>query len=103
MLASLAGNVTLSVLRALFFLVAKRVTAALDETAAVVSVVGHPLRLLRVRQMRARGRKAAYGRLRADIPPGRSVRRVAEFIAGMSRSSQADTRGSHHAHRGRGR
>jgi GT2 family glycosyltransferase len=97
MLASLAGNVTLSVLRALFFLVAKRVTAALDETAAVVSVLGHPLRLMRVRQMRARGRKAAYGRLRADIPPGRSVRRVAEFIAGMSRSSQADTRGSHHA------
>jgi GT2 family glycosyltransferase len=35
MLTSLAGNITLSVLRALFFLVAKRVAAAVDETAAV--------------------------------------------------------------------
>jgi GT2 family glycosyltransferase len=97
MLASMAGNVTVSILRALFFLFAKRVRAALDETAAVASVLGHPLRLRRVRRMRARGRKAAYGRLRADIPPGRSVRRIAEFIASMSSSAQQDTRGSHHA------
>jgi len=97
MLGSMAGNVTVSILRALFFLVAKRVTAALDETAAVASVLGHPLRLRRVRQMRARGRKAAYGRLRADIPPGRSVRKIAEFVASMSSSAQQDTLGSHHA------
>ena len=55
------------------------------------------LRLRRVRQARARGRRAAYGRLRADILPGRSVRRIAEFIAAMSSSAQQDTRGSHHA------
>ncbi len=97
MLRSLAGNVTVSILRALFFLVAKRVTAALDETAAVLSVVAHPLRLRRVRQARAPGRKAAYARLRADLPPGRSVRRIAEFIAAMSSSAQQDTHGSHHA------
>ena len=97
MLRSMAGNVAVSVLRALFFLVAKRVTAALDEAAAVASVLCHPLRLLRVRRMRARGRKAAYGRLRADLPPGRSFRRVAEFAAAMSGSAQQDTAGSHHA------
>ncbi|MGH3276476.1 MAG: glycosyltransferase family 2 protein, partial [Streptosporangiaceae bacterium] len=97
MLRALVANVTVSVLRAFFFLIAKRGRAALDETAAVVSVICHPLRLRRVRKMRARGRKAAYGRLRADIPPGRSVRRAAEFVAGLSRSSQPDTRGSHHA------
>ena len=97
MLRSMVGNVTVSMLRALFFLVAKRVTAALDETAAVASVLGHPLRLRRVRRARARGRRAAYGRLRADILPGRSVRRIAEFVAAMSSSAQQDTRGSHHA------
>ena len=53
--------------------------------------------LLRVRSMRARGRKAAYGRLRADIPPGRSLRRMAEFVAAMFATGQQDTRGSHHA------
>ncbi|HEY1644424.1 MAG TPA: glycosyltransferase [Streptosporangiaceae bacterium] len=97
MLVSLIGNITVSLLRALFFLVAKRVTAALDETAAVVSVLCHPLRLLRVRRMRARGRRAAYGRLRADLPPGRSVRRLVEFAVSMTSSAQQDTAGSHHA------
>jgi GT2 family glycosyltransferase len=98
MLASLAGNVTVSMLRTLFFLVAKRPAAALDEAAAVASVLGHPLRLLRARSRRARGRRPAYGRVRADLPPGRSVRRMAEFAAAaMSRSAQLDTTGSHHA------
>jgi GT2 family glycosyltransferase len=97
MLRSMAGNTAVSVLRALFFLIAKRVTAALDETAALASVLGHPLRLLRVRRLRAPGRRAAYGRLRAELPPGRSFRRVAEFAAAMSSSAQQDTTGSHHA------
>ncbi|HEY5360237.1 MAG TPA: glycosyltransferase [Streptosporangiaceae bacterium] len=97
MLRSMAGNVMVSILRALFFLVAKRVSAAVDEMAAVASVLGHPLRLRRVRRMRARGRRAAYGRLRADLPPGRSFRRVAEFAAAMAGSAQQDTAGSHHA------
>ncbi len=98
MLASLAGNVAVSALRTIFFLVAKRPAAALDELAAGGSVLGHPLRLLSARQRRSRGRRAAYGRLRAELPPGRSVRRLAEFAADvMSRSTQLDTTGSHHA------
>jgi GT2 family glycosyltransferase len=98
MLASLAGNIVVSFLRTIFFLVAKRPSAALDELAATCSVLGHPFRLLTARRRRSRGRRAAYGRLRADLPPGRSVRRLAEFAADvLSRSTQLDTTGSHHA------
>ena len=61
-------------------------------------MLGHPIQLLRARRRRSRGRRAAYGRLRADLPPGRSLRRVAEFAAAAtSRSAQLDTAGSHHA------
>src|SRR5262249_33852913 len=41
--------------------------------------------------------KAAYGRLRSELPPGRSLRRIAEFIAAMFATAQQDTTGSHHA------
>jgi len=96
--AALAGNLTLTVLRTLFFLLAKRPAAALDETAAFASLAGHPLRVLSARRRRARGRRSAYSRLRADLPPGRSVRRLAEFAASaLSKSTQLDTAGSHHA------
>jgi GT2 family glycosyltransferase len=98
MLLSAAGNVGVSLARALFFLLAKRLAAALDEVAAVGSVLGHPFRLLTMRRSRMRGRRAAYGRLRRDLPPGRSVRRIAEFAAAaLSKSGPADTAGSHHA------
>ncbi len=97
-LSALAGNLVLSALRTLFFLLAKRPRAALDEFAAVGSVLGHPLRLLAARRRRARGRRAAYGKLRGELPPGRSFRRLAEFAASVFyTSTQIDTRGSHHA------
>jgi GT2 family glycosyltransferase len=97
-LSALVGNVVLSTLRTLFFLLAKRPGAALDEFAAVVSVVGHPVRLLSARRRRARGRRAAYSRLRSELPPGHSVRRLAEFAASVFyTSTQIDTAGSHHA------
>ena len=98
MLASAVGNLTISILRALYLLLAKRVAAGLDELAAVGSVLGHPFRLLALRRRRALGRRAAYGRLRSNLPPGRSVRRTAEFAASaLSRSGPADTAGTHHA------
>ncbi len=94
MLASLAGNVAVSLLRTMFFLLAKRPAAGLDELAALGSVLGHPGQLLKARRLRARGRRPAYGRVRADLPPGRSLRRIAEFLAAaMSRSAQVDTAG----------
>ena len=97
-LSALAGNLVLSALRTVFFLLAKRPRAALDEFAGVGSVLGHPLRLAAARRRRARGRRAAYSRLRADLPPGHSVRRLAEFAASVFyTSTQIDTAGSHHA------
>jgi GT2 family glycosyltransferase len=98
MLSALAGNLVLSALRTLFYLVAKRPGAALDEVAAVAGVVGHPLRLLTARRRRSHGRRAAYSRLRADVPAGRSLRRLAEFATGaLSKKLPVDMVGSHHA------
>ena len=98
MLISLVGNVMLSLARTMFYLVAKRPTAALDESAAVLGVVGHPLKLSNARRRRARGRRAAYSRLRGDLPAGRSIRRAAEFVATvLSRPAPEDLAGSHHA------
>jgi GT2 family glycosyltransferase len=98
MLATAVGNLGVSLARALFFLMAKRLAAALDELAAVGSVLGHPFRLVTLRRRRVRGRRAAYGRLRRDLPAGRSLRRIAEFAASaLSKSGPADTAGSHHA------
>ena len=97
-LSALAGNLVLSALRTVFFLLAKRPRAALDEFAGVTSVLGHPLQLAAARRQRARGRRAAYSLLRPDLPPGRSVRRFAEFAASVFyTSTQIDTAGSHHA------
>ncbi len=98
MIASLIGNMALSLLRTVFYLVAKRPGAALDESAAIAGVVGHPLRLVTARRRRSRGRRPAYSRLRADLPAGHSIRRMAEFAAlMMSRSSHEDLAGAHHA------
>ncbi|HVB41550.1 MAG TPA: glycosyltransferase [Streptosporangiaceae bacterium] len=98
MLRAAASNVVVSALRIAFFLLAKRLTAALDEAAALVAVLCHPIRLIGMRRRRSRGRRAAYSRVRTDLPPGRSVRRLMEFTASaMARSAPADTVGAHHA------
>ncbi len=98
MLRAGAGNLLLSVLRTLFYLVAKRAGAAADEFAALLSVTAHPLRVLRARRPRARGRRSSYGRLRASIPRARTLSRLAEFAAAaISKSAPVDTIGSHHA------
>ncbi len=97
-LSALASNLVLSTLRTVFFLLAKRPRAALDEFTGVTSVLGHPLQLAAARRRRARGRRAAYSRLRGDLPPGHSIRRLAEFAASVFyTSTQIDTAGSHHA------
>src|SRR5690242_11389800 len=67
MLNALAGNLVLSSLRTVFFLLAKRPSAALDELAAYTSVAFHPLRLMSVRRLRAQGRQQAFSRMAADL------------------------------------
>jgi GT2 family glycosyltransferase len=96
MLASMIDNLAVSALRIFFFLFAKRVSAALDEIAAVGSVISHPFRLLKMRRRRARGRRQAYARLRRDLPAGHSVRRMAELMAARSRSAKRNQLGEHH-------
>ncbi len=97
MAVAVGSNVLVSLLRIIFFLLAKRLTAALDEAAAASSVLLHPFRLIRMRRDRSRGRRSAYSRVKADLPPGHSVRRVVEFAAAATSKSQADTTGAHHA------
>jgi GT2 family glycosyltransferase len=98
MLSALAGNLVLSALRTMFFLLAKRPSAALDELAAYTSVAFHPLRLMSARRLRARGRQQAFSRMAADLPPGRSFRMLAEYATStLSKTLPAEAVGSHHA------
>src|SRR5262249_28446667 len=98
MLSAFAGNLVLSTLRTLFFLLAKRPGAALDEFAAVIGVAAHPVRLLAAPRRRSPGRRPVWARLRAAGPPGHSVRRLAEVTTGaLSKSLPAGMAGSHHA------
>ena len=98
MLACMVGNLALSLLRTMYYLVAKQPSAALDESAAVLGVVGHPLRFAKTRRLRAAGRRAAYGAVRADLPPGRSIRRIAELVVTLlAKPGSDDLAGAHHA------
>ena len=98
MFSALAGNLVLSTLRTVFFLLAKRPAAAMDELAAYLSVAGHPLRLRSGRRIRARGRKQAFARLESQLPPGRSFRKLAEYATStLSKTLPAEAVGSHHA------
>ena len=97
MVTAAAGNICVSLLRITFFLLAKRLAAAVDELSALTSVLCHPFRLIKMRGARSRGRRAAYSRVRADVPPGRSGRRLVEFTMAALSKSQPDTAGAHHA------
>jgi GT2 family glycosyltransferase len=98
MLSALAGNLVLAALRTVFFLLAKRPSAAMDELAAYTSVAAHPLRLLAARRIRAQGRQQAFARLGTQLPPGRSFRMLAEYASStLSKTLPVDTVGSHHA------
>src|SRR5258706_8125443 len=94
MITTAAGNVLVSLLRITFFLLAKRLAAAVEGMSALAAVLCHPITLIKIRSARPRGRRAAYKRVRADLPPGRAVRRLVEFsIAAMSKF-QLDTAGA---------
>jgi GT2 family glycosyltransferase len=97
MMTAAASNFLVSLLRITFFLLAKRLAAAMDEITALASVLCHPFRLINMRSARARGRRAAFSRVRADLPSGRSARRLLEFMMSALSKSQPDTAGVHHA------
>lgn len=96
---SILRNVCGSLVRTLLFLLAKQPANALDEMAALGSVLGHPLRLLRARKARKKGRKEAYPAIsRLLTPPGAALRRLADMVQSfLAGAGPVDSAGRHHA------
>jgi GT2 family glycosyltransferase len=96
MLTVLAGCVTGSLLRATYFLLTKQQRRALDHLGAVAWLFSHPLALWRARRRRRANRKRGWAVLKAQVPHGRTLARLAESAAGMlSRSSPYEGSGEH--------
>jgi len=98
-LRSIVRNVTGAVFRAVLFMLAKQPAHALDELAAIGSVLGRPGRLLRARRARRRHRARGHPPVeRLLTPPGEAFRRLADtvqnFLAG---GGPVETAGRHHA------
>ncbi|MGW5261117.1 glycosyltransferase [Microbispora sp. NPDC004025] len=96
---SVLRNVVASTLRALLFLLAKQPANALDELAALGSVIGRPMRLRRARKARRKGRKQGWPAIRRKLtPPGAALRRLADMVQGfLAGAGPVDSAGRHHA------
>ncbi|WP_169950523.1 glycosyltransferase family 2 protein [Microbispora sp. H11081] len=101
---SVLRNVVASTLRALLFLLAKQPANALDELAALGSVIGRPRRLMRARKARRKGRKEGWPAIRRKLtPPGAALRRLADMVQGfLAGAGPVDSAGRHHAAADRG-
>jgi GT2 family glycosyltransferase len=98
MLRVMAGCVAGSLVRAAYFLLSKQLDLAAAQIYAVGGLLGHPIWLWKGRRRRARGRRDGYSAVRMFIPPGRTVSRVAENIAGLiSNGPPQASGGRHHA------
>ncbi|WP_433252302.1 glycosyltransferase [Streptosporangium sp. CA-135522] len=96
---ALVRNMFGSLLRTLLFLVAKQPANALDEIVALGSVLGHPVRLIKARRARAKGRKQNHAAVkRLFTPPGAGYRRLSDrmqsYLAG---TGFVESAGRHHA------
>ncbi|MCT9928828.1 glycosyltransferase family 2 protein [Planotetraspora sp. A-T 1434] len=99
LLRSIARNISGSLVRTVLFLLAKQPANALDEVAALSSILVHPRRLRRFRKARKQDRKQGYAAVeRLLTPPGAAFRRLADmvqsFVAG---EGPVDSAGRHHA------
>jgi GT2 family glycosyltransferase len=98
MLRIVAGCVTGSLVRAAWFGLTKQTDLAAAQFYAVTGLLGHPVWLWRGRRMRATGRREGYAAVRTFIPPGRTLARLAESVAGLLSSGPPQaSRGMHHA------
>jgi GT2 family glycosyltransferase len=98
MLRVMAGCVAGSLVRAAYFLLSKQLDLAAAQIYAVGGLLGHPLWLWKGRRSRARGCREGYSAVRMFIPPGRTLSRLAENIAGLLSSGPAQASGGmHHA------
>jgi GT2 family glycosyltransferase len=96
MLRVMAGCVAGSLLRAAYFLLTKQLDLATAQIYAVGGLLGHPVWLWKGRRRRARGRRDGYSAVRMFIPPGRTLSRVAESIAGLISSGPPQASGGMH-------
>jgi GT2 family glycosyltransferase len=96
MLRVMAGCVAGSLVRAGYFLLTKQLDLAAAQIYAVGGLLGHPIWLWKGRRRRARGRREGYSAVRMFIPPGRTLSRVAESIAGLISSGPPQASGGMH-------
>ncbi|HEX8008047.1 MAG TPA: glycosyltransferase [Trebonia sp.] len=96
MLRIMTGCVAGSLVRAAYFLLTKQTDLAAAQLYAVTGLFGHPIRLWRARRRRARGRRVGYAAVRTLIPPGRTLFRLAESIAGLLSSGPPQASGAMH-------
>jgi GT2 family glycosyltransferase len=92
----MAGCVAGSLVRAAYFLLTKQLDLAAAQVYAVSSLLRHPLWLWRGRRRRAAGRAKGYAAARTFIPPGRTLSRLAESIAGLLSSGPPRASGGTH-------
>ena len=95
----LVGGCTIgSLIRAAYFLLTKQQRKAWDHLGAVAWLVRHPILVGRARRRRAVGRKHTWSILRAQLPRGRTLGRLAESAAGLLSGGPAyESGGLHHA------
>ncbi len=96
MLWVVGGCVAGSLARAAYFLLTKQLDLASAYAFSVISLFGHPVRLIRGRRRRARGHAAGYYAVRMFIPPARTLFRVAERIAGLISNGPPQASGGRH-------
>jgi GT2 family glycosyltransferase len=98
MLAIVGGCVAGSVVRAACFLLTKQQRKAWAHLGAIAWLLRHPVLLRRARRRRAANRKQGWAVLRAQLPRGRTLTRLAEGAAGLlSRSPGYESGGLHQA------
>jgi GT2 family glycosyltransferase len=96
MLRVLAGCVAGSLVRAAYFLLTKQLDLAAAQVYGVAGLAGHPVWLWRGRRRRAATRRESYSAARSFIPPGRTLSRLAESIAGVLSSGPPQASGGMH-------
>ncbi|MFI6881345.1 glycosyltransferase [Streptosporangium canum] len=96
---ALVRNLLSSAFRTLLFLAAKQPADALDEIAAIGSVLGHPIRMIKARRARAKGRKQHHAAIKRLLtPPGAGYRRLSDrFQSYLAGTGFVESAGRHHA------
>jgi len=96
MLRVIGGCVFGSLLRAGWFSLTKQNDRARDHLAALGAVLGHPGQIWKARRRRGPLHKG-YANVNGFIPPARTLRKLAENVAGMLTAGPARTTGGHQA------